>query len=226
MNFKEAKNNIKKSWNWIWHSDSIWSWIVALIIIYVFIKLIFFPGLSLITGSSLPLAGVESSSMDHQIIKDSTGLFILCDKKYIRQNKETINSLDDYWEVCGDWYEKEEITKQEFSKFPLKNGFEKGDIIFVWGRFKPKIGDVIIFEANPESSAPRPIIHRIVNINKQGIIQTKGDHNADQLTQSNNIYKTDETNILPEKLVGKAIFKIPYLGWPKIWAVELMNAFR
>jgi signal peptidase I len=226
MNFKEAKNKIKKSWNWVWHSDSIWSWVVALIIIYIFIKLIFFPGLSLITGSSLPLAGVESSSMDHQIVEDDKGLFELCGKKYLRQKRETINSLDEYWEICGDWYEKEGITQNDFSNFPLRNGFKKGDIIFVWGRFTPKIGDIIIFEANPESKAPRPIIHRIVDINKQGIIQTKGDHNAEQLTQTNNIYKTDETNITPEQVIGKAVFKIPYLGWPKIWATEMINSFR
>ncbi len=181
MNFKEVKDKIKQSWNWVWHSNSIWSWIVALVIIYVFIKLIFFPGLSLITGSSLPLAGVESSSMDHQIIKDENKIFSLCDKSYTKENKESIDSFDEYWEICGNWYEQKEITKQQFLKFPLKNGFKKGDIIFVWGRFKPKIGDIIIFETNPESSAPRPIIHRIVDINEQGIIQTKGDHNAKQL---------------------------------------------
>lgn len=222
MDIKEVKNKIKKTWNWIWHSDSIWSWIVALALIYILIKFIFFPGLSLLLGTSLPLAGVESSSMDHQLAKDDNNILNLCGKIQVKGH---IN-FNEYWEICGNWYEETEITKEQFSNFPLKNGFQKGDIIIVWGRFTPKIGDVIIFKPNPESKAPRPIIHRIVNINEQGIIQTKGDHNVKQLTPSNNIYNTDETKISQDQLIGKAVIKIPFLGWPKIWATDLINSFR
>lgn len=218
----QIKNKIKKSWSWVWHSNSIWSWIVALAIIYIAIKFIFFPGLSLLFGTSLPLAGVESSSMDHQIAKDDNGILNLCgrikDKSYIDFNQ--------YWETCGDWYEENNITKEQFSEFPLKDGFKKGDIIVVWGRFKPKIGDIIIFKVDPKSTAPRPIIHRIVGIDEQGMIQTKGDHNAKQLTSSNNIYKTDETRISQDQIIGKAVIKIPLFGWPKIWLTELINAFK
>jgi len=218
----QIKNKIKKSWNWVWHSDSIWSWIVALAIIYIVIKFIFFPGLSLLFGTSLPLAGVESSSMDHQIARDDHNILNLCGK--IKDE----NSIDfnQYWETCGNWYEENNITKEQFSEFPLKDGFKKGDIIIVWGRFKPKIGDIIVFKVNPGSTAPRPIIHRIVSIDEQGTIQTKGDHNAKQLTSSNNIYKTDETKISQDQIIGKAIMKIPLFGWPKIWASELINAFK
>ncbi len=35
-----------------------------------------------------------------------------------------------------------------------------------------------------------------------------------------------ETHITQEQIVGKAVIKIPLLGWPKIWATELMKAFR
>ena len=82
-------NQIKKAWNWIWKSNSIWSWIIALAIIYIFIKFIFFPGLSLITGTILPLAGVESSSMDHQIVKDDFGFLSLCGNIYTKSEKES-----------------------------------------------------------------------------------------------------------------------------------------
>jgi len=215
--------NIKKYWNWVWNSNSIWSWIVALVLIFILIKLVFFPGLSLITGTSLPLAGVESSSMDHQIVKDDYGILGLCGDIYSLNEKKPI-IFDKYWELCGDWYEQKNIDKQKFSEFPLKNGFKKGDIVFVLGRFEPKIGDIIIFKTNPESIAPRPIVHRIVSIENE-IIQTKGDHNQDQLTVSNNIYKTDETNIKQEQIIGKVVFVIPYLGWFKIWAVEFFRLF-
>lgn len=213
--------NLKNFWNWVWNSDSILSWIVALIIIFIGIKFIFFPVLSLIMGTPLPLAGVESSSMDHQIISDESGRLNLCGRSFSKSGKEHIN-FDEYWQVCGKWYKDIGITKEEFSKFSLKNGFRKGDIIIVWGRFTPKIGDIIIFKPNTESTAPRPIVHRIVVIDN-GVIETKGDHNEKQLTSSNNIYRTDETNIKESQVIGKAILKIPYLGWVKIWVTELVK---
>jgi len=83
--------------------------------------------------------------------------------------------------------------------------------------FFPIFSDASIFNL-----APRPIVHRIVKINDK-IIQTKGDHNEDQLTSNNNVYKTDETNINNDQLIGKVIFKIPYLGWFKIWITDLFN---
>ena len=99
-------------------------------------------------GTSLPLAGVESSSMDHQIVKNNGNGFSLCGNVYSKEIKEHIN-FDEYWDVCGDWYENKDLTKEQFSEFPLKDGFKKGDIIVVWGRFKPKIGDIIIFKVDP-----------------------------------------------------------------------------
>jgi signal peptidase I len=210
--------NIKKEWNWIWNSDSLLSWVVALVLIFVFVKLIFFPGLSFILGTSLPLAGVESSSMDHQIVGDEFGRYLLCGEIYDKKDKKYVD-FNEYWEICGEWYVENGITKKQFKGFTLKNGFAKGDIIVVWGRFVPKVGDIIIFQANSESSAPRPIIHRIVSID-DGVIATKGDHNAEQLKKGNNAFNTDETTITEDRIIGKAVLKIPYLGWPKIWLVE------
>ncbi|MBT4165691.1 S24/S26 family peptidase [archaeon] len=220
--FNEIKSSIKKAWKWIWNSDSILSWIVALGFIFVVVKFVFFPGLSLIMGTSLPLAGVESSSMDHQIVKDDLGRLNLCGNSYSSSEKEWIN-FNEYWDACGDWYDDVDISKNEFSDFSLKNGFRKGDIIIVWGRFSPKVGDVVIFQPNSGSLAPRPIIHRIVSIDGDGVIATKGDHNAGQLNGNNNYYKTDETNIGESQLIGKAVLKVPYLGWVKIWFVDLVK---
>ncbi|MBR9705618.1 hypothetical protein GOV14_01145 [Candidatus Pacearchaeota archaeon] len=232
MNQKKVKKKVQKAWHWIWHSDSPISWVVALLVIFIIVKYLFFPGLSLLMGTSLPVAGVESSSMDHNPTKyceiaatfggcaQMSSNYRLCDRDFAKKEKMSFNN---YWAVCGDWYEKKEITKDNFSKFPMKSGFKKGDIIIVWGRFKPKVGDIIIFNANPESLAPRPIIHRIIEITDEGVIKTKGDHNKDYLTKDNNDYKTDETEIYPEQIIGKAVFKIPYLGWFKIWFVELIS---
>jgi hypothetical protein len=229
MDYKKIIKDVKKAWDWVWHSDSLLSWVVALVIIFVFVRFIFLPGLGFIMGTSLPLAGVESSSMDHSSTKfclstSQNGLctewsnnYELCGNFY---DKKINPNFNEYWEICGNWYEERNVSKNEFSDFTLKNGFKKGDIIIVWGRFTPKVGDIIIF--NAIGNAPRPIIHRIVNIDENGIIQTKGDHNNGQL-EGNNVYGTDETHITKDKIIGKAVFKIPYLGWVKIWGVDLVK---
>lgn len=234
----KRKNPIKKAWDWIWHSNSIFSWIVALILMYVFVKFIFFSGLGLIFGTSLPLAGVESSSMDHTSLKyclatspdfqciSYSSDYEICGQKFDEKNSF---NLDKYWETCGSWYEEENIDKNQFNTFTLKNGFNKGDVMIVWGRFTPKIGDVIIFKPNADSIAPNPIIHRIVKIDEKDgktIYQTKGDHNSEQLTKSNNIYNTDETYITREQMIGKAVARIPLLGYPKLIFVKIINLFR
>ena len=63
------------------------------------------------------------------------------------------------------------------------------------------------------------LVFKIVSIDN-GVIATKGDHNSEQLKKGNNIFNTDETNIVNDRIIGKAVLKIPYLGWPKIWLVE------
>jgi signal peptidase I len=219
----ETWERVKKGWDWVWNSDSWLSWVVALVIIFVFVKFVFFPILSLMFGTSLPLAGVESSSMDHQITRDDSGFLSVCGKY---EGDKSYLDFDGYWDECGDWYEARGIDKGVFRGFSLSNGFNKGDIVVVYGRFVPKLGDVIIFKPNKESLAPRPIVHRIISIEEiegELVMETKGDHNADQLTKTNNGLRTDETSIGEDQIIGKVVFRVPYLGWVKIWFTELIG---
>ncbi|MBI2451750.1 hypothetical protein HYV50_01575 [Candidatus Pacearchaeota archaeon] len=181
-------DNLKKFWKFL-QEDSWQSWIVSILLLVVVIKYVFFPFLSLATGSSLPLVVVESCSMYHE------------------------TNFDGWWEKNSLWYESNNIGKESFMSFPLKNGFIKGDIIFVWGHSDYEKGDIIIFEPNEESIARHPIIHRVVSENP---IATRGDHNNLQLRLDNNAKRIDETNIPEEKIIGKAVFKIPFLGWIKL----------
>ena len=119
-------------------------------------------------------------------------------------------NFDNWWERHELKYEDLNINLAEFENFPLKKGFNKGDIIFIV-RAKPeklKIGDIIIFNSNQKN----PIIHRIVRISQedgQYIFSTIGDNNAGQLNV--------ETQITEEQLVGKAVFNIfPAIGWAKL----------
>jgi len=130
-----VKKELKKFWDFL-QKDTWQSWLVSLVLIVIFIKFIFFPAISLITGSPLPLVVVESCSMYH--------------------NAE----FEGWRDAHSTLYLPYEINKSDFQNYNFKNGLNKGDVIIVWGRTTYREGDVIIFKAD----TTYPIIHRLVNV--------------------------------------------------------------
>lgn len=191
MNLKrDAKKLWRGFWFLLWKDESFKGWIFSLVFIFIFIKFIFFPVLSLLTGTPLPLAIVESCSMYHK--------------------GNLISNFDSWFQKHEDKYSEFEIDKSEFSSFKFEKGLNKGDILFVVGT-KPeklKVGDVIIFNAEQKN----PIIHRIIKIeekNNERIFSTLGDNNNGQLSF--------ESEISEEQIIGKPVLKLaPYLGWVKL----------
>jgi len=226
MSKEHKKKNIKtiwqKIWYFIWEDDSVLSWIVNVVIAFILIKFIIYPGLGLLLGTTHPVVAVVSGSMEHKITNDGNSQLNMCGKFY--QEKEKVN-FDYFWTECGDFYKELNINKLEFQEFPFKNGFNTGDIIVLLGK-KPEdieIGDVIVFRANQ----PDPIIHRVVRIWQNEFtgeyhFQTKGDHNAVSILSS----KINEYDVTETQLIGKAVFKIPYLGNIKIWFVDLLRLLK
>ena len=203
------KSKIKQVWDFFWNSDSPWSWLVNIVVAFVMIKFVIYPLLGLIMGTGFPIVAVVSESMEHGLHNN-----VLCGKQLVNYK----DSYDNYWKICGGWYEEKGISKNQFKKFPFNKGFYKGDIIIVWGT-KPKnlqMGDVLIFQGHK----PQPLIHRIIKTESENgkyYFYTKGDHNSDILP--NNI----ESKIPEEKLLGRGIIRIPYLGWVKIIFVEAVK---
>lgn len=186
----KIKEYWQKFWFLLWKDNSWKGWLFSIVFLFVFIKFIFFPGLSLITGTQLPLAIVESCSMYH--------------------DGNILGSYDSWWERHDTKYDDFNLDKEQFRDFIFKKGFNKGDILFIVG-VKPeniKIGDVIIF--NGETA--NPIIHRIIDVNKEEdgyYFSTIGDNNNGQLSIEKDVPQT--------KIVGKAVFKLaPYIGWGKL----------
>ena len=189
----EIKKTFAKIWHFIWDDNSIWSWIVNIILAFVLIKFIVYPLLSIIFATSHPVVAVVSSSMEHN------GL-----------------SFDKWWDK-NNWYSKNGMTKEEFSSYTMKSGFNKGDIIVLLGKQPKDIkrGDIIVFQ----TAKREPIIHRVVAVsgnNGKYIYSTKGDNNQGQIK---NQY-VDETNIPESLVIGTAFLKIPVLGYVKILSVE------
>ncbi len=181
-------NFLKKTWNFLWHSDSLVSWILSFILAFLLVKYVIYAGLGLILGTGYPVVAVVSGSMEHD------GL-----------------NFEAWWEHYGEWYENHGINMEEFNDYKFKNGFNKGDVMVLIGTEAKNInkGDVVVFQANSK----HPVIHRVVKVWEEDgeyHFQTKGDHNSDSYVQ------LGETDIGESKLLGKAVFKIPFLGWPKI----------
>jgi hypothetical protein len=198
----KGKSRFGKAWYFIWHEDSIESWIINIILAFVLIKFIVYPGLGLAFGTTHPIVAVVSSSMHHDV------------------------GFDIYWDKAGKWYEDKGISEEAFRKFPMSGGFNKGDIMFLRGAKAKdvKVGDIIVFQAR----RPDPIIHRVVvknKFNSEYIIQTKGDNyltNPDSIKQES----LDETNIREGQIIGKAFIRVPFLGYIKIWAVDFVCMFN
>ena len=179
-------SKLKKAWNFIWHSNSIWSWIINIILAYLIVKFLIYPGLGLILGTTHPVVAVVSNSMQHD------------------------QGFEEWWNENKEWYLSHNIKEEDFKNFAMKDGFSKGDIIVLKSAKDISIGDIIVFEGNSNN----PIIHRATSLEP---LQTKGDNNPNQFPS------LGETNINRGEVIGKAVFKIPLLGWVKIGFTNLIN---
>jgi signal peptidase I len=195
----KKSNRWKKIWHFIWDDDSIWSWIVNIGLAFLLIKFIVYPGLGLILGTNFPVVAVVSGSMEHEGA-----------------------SFDKWWASNFEFYEEFSITEEAFSKFPFRNGFNTGDIMVLRGLDPSKIevGDVIVFN----SKRPDPIIHRVIKKwEEDGMYhcQTTGDHNSGSIVDRT----LNEKDIHQDMVIGKAVFRIPWLGWIKIGFFNLIKMF-
>lgn len=193
------KKGFKKFWFLLWKDNSFKGWLFSVVFLFLFIKFIFLPGLSLATGTELPLAIVESCSMYH--------------------SGNVFSNFDKWFDGHEAKYSQLNITREQFRESELNGGFDKGDILFII-KANPKkleVGDIILFSSGTKGT---PVIHRIIKIQEKdgkNIFTTIGDNNNGMLTPENNLGGVDEREITEEQLVGKAIFRlVPWVGWAKL----------
>lgn len=200
MSFKKS---FKKLWHFLWEQDSLASWIANVVIAFVVIKFLVYPGLGLILGTPAPIVAVVSGSMEHDDrFVDWWNAPSCCDKACSSQI------------IQKELYDKLQISDVIFRGFPFVNGFNKGDIMILYSPKNVKFGDVIVYGV---SHRPDPIIHRVVNIENDDTYTTKGDHNCG-IAQF-------ETKVPRDRVIGKAVWRVPWLGWVKIAFVGLINLF-
>jgi len=183
-----------KVWHFLAHEDSWASFIVDALIVILVGKFLIYPAIGFALGTSFPIVAVVSSSMDHQ------GM-----------------DFDAWWEANKDWYEENDITKDQFENFYKENGFKKGDVFVVKGvsAEELKVGDILVYSVAERRD---PIIHRIVEIGDYDgrlIFFTKGDSNIDQISF--------EKEIPQNQIHGKAVAWAPWLGWPKVAYLKMIG---
>lgn len=190
----------QRIWHFLWHEDSLASWAVNIVLAYVLIKFILYPGLGLILGTQFPVVAVVSSSMEHHP-----------------------SDFDAWWEGHGIFYEQEpwNITREQFAEFPFRNGFNKGDIMVLTGVDPDSmpLGTVIVYK----SAKPYPIIHRFIGTNE---VPLRGEYLVSKGDNNKLIFAGPELNefrVPKDWVFGKAWLRIPYLGYVKLWAVDAFN---
>ena len=95
--------NIKKVLKWLWDEEHWAAWWINVLIAFIVIKFIVYPGMAALTGSSFPVVAVVSESMEHDV---QYGQICGYDMESFPA------SFDTYWDVCGDWYENNGISKK------------------------------------------------------------------------------------------------------------------
>lgn len=232
-----------KVWFVLWKDDSPLSIAISFVVAYLLIQFVFYPGLGMLLGTDYPVVAVISGSMEHRanaVCSDNIAGGIInrdCTPREatpricgVGVNETGYVDLDEYWSLCGDWYEARGIGKTAFETFPLSNGFNTGDIMVLRAADDIEIGDVIVFQTLRDT----PIIHRVIDIQRtdRGIVySTKGDYNAGQLIDYENtplgrVPVIDERQVSEAQVIGEASFRIPWLGYPKLWLTNVIGWFR
>lgn len=156
---KKSPNFFKKIYNFLWVSESPWSYLAFVIIAFVFLRFIMFPAFLYFSDYS-DVAAVVSGSMDHG-------------------DKQIDHNFDAWLGFNG-------FTEENVSTWPYQDGLNVGDVIFVKqvSAEEINVGDIILF-----NSPRGQIIHRVVSISKVDkdyFYTTKGDANpASSPTEKN-----------------------------------------
>jgi hypothetical protein len=203
----DVRRVFQKVWWFLWEDTSIWSWLANIVIAFVLIKFVVYPVLGVLLGTSYPIVAVVSSSMEHPAGFEAWW-----------NEEQCCNSACASRIAQGRQYAGHGITPEDFVRFPFRNGFYKGDVMILRSPEELSIGDILVFRADGRGD---PIIHRIVQVRQLSdgtqVYTTKGDNNCGSAGF--------ERDITSERMIGKAVARVPFLGWIKIVFVEVLEAF-
>ncbi|MCA9496875.1 MAG: signal peptidase I [Nanoarchaeota archaeon] len=215
------KNSFKRFWNYLWNGTTWDSYLVFLIVIFVFIKFFLFPSVGFILNNDYPIVAIVSGSMEHKIVDSK-----ICNNHTPDIEKENLD-FNSWWNYCGNYYEQYfNLNKSQFNSFKFNSGLNIGDVMILYGKSPEniKLGEVLVFIPQDKRFfiEKGPVIHRVVKIwqdeNGKYHFQTKGDHNS----QSFNNFENDITE---DNVIGIGMIRIPLIGYAKIAMNNVIHGF-
>ena len=207
----EDITDIKSLIRYIFKGEDFISHVLFFVVLLILFKFILLPSVGFVMNTPYPLTAVVSESMEQRMSSNQ-----VCGQRVESDDTR------DFWEICGEYYKEQfQISREEFESFRFSSGFNRGDVMIVYGRAAESIevGDVILFKGQDKVTLPDgtqeslfylnfgPIIHRVVQIeeiNNSLYFTTKGDNNP--------IVMPKEIRIPQEDVLGTAVVRIPYLG--------------
>ncbi|HDQ60074.1 MAG TPA: signal peptidase I, partial [Candidatus Woesearchaeota archaeon] len=148
---KGPKCILKRFWHFVWDEESLASYTVFILLAFVLLRFIIFPGFLFVSGFS-DVAAVVSTSMHHG---------------------ESIEYTFDNWLKFNNY------SDEEVSLWPYQNGLDVGDVIAV-KQFPPDkiyVGDIVLFYS-PKGQIIHRVVEIREN-NGNFYYTTKGDANGD-----------------------------------------------
>jgi hypothetical protein len=150
---EKATQYTKRAWNFVWHGKSIWSYIAFVVLAYIFLKYLLYPGFLFIVGWR-DIVAVLSSSMYHGPNIDRT---------------------------FYSWLDAHNYTGYE--SWPFMSGLNIGDVVIVTTVLPEDIhvGDVIVFISNTGEPIIHRVIE-VLNEGGNFYYTTKGDANPSSMS--------------------------------------------
>jgi signal peptidase I len=226
---------------------SVWSWLANLAIAFVLIKFIVYPLLGFIFGTALPVVAVVSSSMDHSALNDGIcGVYPAPD---IKSYDDYWNACGGWYEARGITKEafREYPFHNGFDKGDImvivggaRSEIKQGDVMVFEARQQyPIIHRVVSIAESPQGAIystkgdHNPVqIQEYVVVNELGqasYCERQGQaapctFGASRVTNETQgaVAIIDEASIAEEKVLGKAVARIPWLGYVKIWFTDAL----
>lgn len=245
----------KKTRDFLKDDSSVLSWIANLVIAFIVIKFILYPLLGFLFGAGLPVVAVVSSSMDHDAV-DGSVCGVQVSDDYSGSLDAYWNVCGGWYESRGIPLEEfsEFSFRNGFKKGdimvilgPSRSAPQLGDVlVFEAQQQYPIIHRIVSIVETPQGMVyatkgdhnPAQISEYVL-VNEfgtayrcerggvpmpcgLGVLVTNETPNAVRIV--------DETIIAEEAVIGKAVLRIPLLGWVKIWftdaAVWLLGVVR
>lgn len=245
---KDLKQQLKRAWHFLWYEESWQAWLVNVVVAFVLIKFVIYPLAGALLGTSLPVVAVVSGSMQHDAqqgimcgehVEEQTSWWEACGEFY-EQRGITQNTFAQY--PFSDGFRKGDIMVVRGAD-PAQ--VEPGDVlVYQANKQYPIIHRVIdVREENGAVKYTTKGDHNPAPISEYAL--ANGNHYYRCYRASGGTYVgapcgigepvtaqtpgalaiLDETNISEQQVIGRAAARIPWLGYVKIWFVELLSSF-